>query len=572
MTVSALSEQMVFPSGRSLTGNSRLLAVRSGLDSLWREFGAQCKDCIVFLSFSDMTSRARVLCATGQGPDEAWMNITAQLEAMYVRFNSETHLKIDLVTERYPITWKRLKETLAVTKRNYFRFGIALDAEFKHAFLEQELNANAMLYGGFNEEAAKLNESNFRFYFGQKYGNEFEPDFDNDDGLQLFVTQGFYTSDGASLLRIEGKGLGAGHRVIDSIDIPVLDEMIKSGAQYLSSQLNDEGRFRYGWYPCFNREVHGYNTLRHASSTYSMVEVWEVFPDDEILNAIRKSFDWLVRECVKEIRQGGEESTSTVALLIDEGPEIKLGGNAVLLLALTKYSTLTGDDKYLELMEKLADGILLFQDSDTGEFVHVLHYPSLQLKEKFRIVYYDGEATFALSSYYRFSRKEKYLKAVERAFNWFEVNNYAKHRDHWIAYACEVMYDLTGDERYYRLALENIKGYLDFVAHRITAFPTLLEMMCATERLFESRDKKLSGTYTEVGKENFRNAIEARARKLLHAYFWPELAMYYKVPENVQGSFFIRHHSFRVRIDDVEHFLSAFTGYRKRLADKTFWM
>jgi len=516
---------------------------------------------VLFFSFTDGKSRAIVQTAVGATVEEAWRLGIKQV----VECGVAVHwLRIDWVDAVERKTWKALRTEFGKIKRNYFRLGISLDPAFAHAFLETELNANAMLYGGPKEVHAVLNEKNFAIYAGRRHGLK-SIDFADESPVWLFTTKGaFVGDDGATVHRLNGSGLDTGRRSIDRLGPDDVLGLIDSGSRYLASQVLENGRFHYGWHPCFDRPINSYNSLRHASSLYAMLEAWEITRDDGLKAAIDRALSYLTTELIRTmpLPEGGEAT-----FLVDPGAEIKLGGNAVSILALVKYTELTGDRRHLDLLEGLATGIVYMQNPGTGRFRHVLNYPALDLKQAFRIIYYEGEAAFGLMRLYGLTGDPRWLAAVEKAFGHFIRQQHWKSHDHWLSYCVNELTMHRPEERYYRFGLDNFKDYLGFVLQRITTFPTLLELMMAAEKMVARlrADPTLHHLLAGVDLRRFYKALHFRAHYLLNGHFWPELAMFYANPAKIAGSFFIRHHAFRVRIDDVEHYLSGFVAYRKYL-------
>ncbi len=521
---------------------------------------------IIFASFTNGATRAKTVTATGQTVQVAWDRLRNAV--MQVTADGEEQLRwmrIDWVDKAEIQNWAGLKKSLTQIKRNYFRCGLSLDAGFTQAFLETELNANAMLYGGPKFVSAVINEANFLRYAKIRHGLG-TVDFSDESPVYLFSTRGAFAASDEDGISLTGEaGRHAGRREIGQLNEKDVTGLIDRGSLFLSAQVQENGRFIYGWHPCFDREIRAYNSLRHASTLYSMIEAWEVTRQQNLRQAIDRALDYLTGTLIKTVMHQGRE----LAFLVDHPGEIKLGGNAVCLLTLVKYCEVTGTDQYYDLLEKLAAGMLFMQDAETGKFSHVLHYPSLEVKEAFRIIYYDGEAAFGLMRLYSATRDARWLAAVEKAFTYFIAAEHWRAHDHWLSYAVNELTLYHPRPEYFTFGIQNFTGYLDFVSERITTFPTLLELMMAAQKMVVrmQADPALVPLLSEIDLNVFYAALEKRAHYLLNGHFWPELAMFYARPERITGSFFIRHHAFRVRIDDVEHYLSGFVAYRKYLLE-----
>jgi hypothetical protein len=101
---------------------------------------------IVFFSFTDGLSRATVIHFQGQDLNDIWSRFSNWRSQNLKKGQRVRWLRIDWVINKHNVSWGECSQEIERYKRNYFRYGISLDHSFRRAFLEQELNANAMLY------------------------------------------------------------------------------------------------------------------------------------------------------------------------------------------------------------------------------------------------------------------------------------------------------------------------------------------------------------------------------------------------------------------------------------------
>ncbi|MBC1334432.1 poly(glycerol-phosphate) alpha-glucosyltransferase [Listeria booriae] len=506
----------------------------------------------VFLSLDFETKRATVHNFSNASLDYIFKQIHKKLQ----QEAENRTFKIDVAYGFETVLFSEWNEVTLHTRKNYYRKGISFDKGFYTALLEQEVNGNAMIQP--KDEGVALNLENLNRYLVQANKVHGKLQIEADSEIITFDTFGYYF-DGNDVLELRSDNLNNGRRITELTPTEIERVIHRAGA-YLADQVGVDGEFVYGYFACFDKKIKHYNSLRHASSTYSMMESYEVSGDEAILTAAKRALRFLAIDLIRE--QGDR------AYVIERDTnEIKLGANAAAILAFSKYMQVTQDMSYLPLCQNLARAIC-DQQQENGQFIHVLEYPTLAVKDPFRIIYYDGEAVLAIMRLYAIDPNETWLNTAKKAFDYFIEKSYWKNHDHWLSYCTNEITKYAPEDRYFEFGLKNAFGRLDFIYHRETAFPTFLELTVATHDMCERIETANKGYLLKnYNLEKLETTIEKRADFQLNGLFYPELAMYYKNPKRILHSFFIRHHSFRVRIDDVEHNISGYCRYLSRITE-----
>lgn len=513
----------------------------------------------LFFSYGYRQQRCQVWGNRDQDLQKVMKRLLNLIDKNYKKNNElPDYLKIDIAYNIEKKNWEDVVQLIHSQKHNnHMRKGISFDEDFAISFLEQEIYAKAIIKGVVYNEPNFFDEQNLNDAIKKKYPSITKKFvLDKIKHAWLFDTYSAFYENG-DFVNLHSQGCENGVRILSGNKKEHIIDLIKKNANFLHDEIQADGRFIYGYFPAYNREIKSYNTVRHCTAIYALLETLEVDYKAEYLEKITTAIQYAIDTFYKAVDGKG--------FMIDgqtDELEVKLGSNATAIFMFAKYQEITQDTQYLQYAEKLAQGIQFMVDQQ-GETTHVLHYPSLEIKEKFRIVYYDGEAALGLLRLYQINHDQQLLDTVKLMFEHFIAKKYDKYHDHWLSYCTNELTLICPEEKYFQFGINNYLKHMQFIAERKTAYATFLEMMMSAYKMVNRiKDLGLNELYKSAELDKLKQLIELRVEfQRATGFFYPEMAMYMAKPSKILNSFYVRHDRFRTRIDDQEHNLSGYVAY-----------
>ncbi len=237
-------------------------------------------------------------------------------------------------------------------------------------------------------------------------------------------------------------------------------------ADYLMSSIDADGRIRYRYRTARDQDSSSYNLLRHAGTTYALLQVADRTRFAPYLRASERAMDYLFAHCDRDRRTGPHlpaehprfgDSMYVVSPPTDEAPRgvVKLGGAGLALVMIDQYVETTGDaETYLEEARALGR-FLVASQRDDGEFIAFPpRAPGGPVTSTDDSPYYPGEAIVGLARLYSWDRDPLWLETAVRGADWLiDVRDRGKDagslsNDHWLMLGLSYLYDDTQDRRY----------------------------------------------------------------------------------------------------------------------------
>jgi len=361
-----------------------------------------------------------------------------------------------------------------------------------------------------------------------------------------------------------------------------LYEAIDAAGHYLTDAVKDDGTFKYLYFPHYHKYSKSYNQLRHGGTVFSMVQIYEVTKDPELLEAIKRALGYLQR--VSEPPDENDRKTyDWLAVTHEKRRYSKLGGSGLALLAFGKYTEVTGDTQYMDLMRAYGRFIEYMQYENGDVRMRYYHRAQDKNKKTEPVLYYPGEAFYGLAQLYKLDNQNpRWLKVAEKGLDYIadvrdvhKTSNNVPH-DHWLMYAINEWYRVKPKENHLRHANKVVDAMMsrfifkskqpDYVGGyysrpQTTPAACRLEGTAAMYKLAQFlNDKKQQ--------ERLYRACALGATFLMRNQYNTINTMFFKNPDQALGGYQASYWNPEIQIDFVQHSTSAVIATREMIMEK----
>ncbi len=353
----------------------------------------------------------------------------------------------------------------------------------------------------------------------------------------------------------------------DGVYCDMLLESAVLGGNYLVNATNADGSFVYKYNASSGKESSSYNILRHAGTVYCMLELYNVTKDERLLRSAEKAIVYLL-SFVKPF------DNSSTCIVYDD--EVKLGGNALAVIALAEHMKVTGEDVYLPVMQNLTCFIKLSQN-ESGGFICKQEYSTGYIYD-WDSEYYPGEALLALCRLYQLDHNETWLDVAEKGAKYL-INVRDKDvavddliHDHWLLMALNELYRYRNNSLYFEHSMNISEGIMLLQCDGVNRQPEHPDWLGSyytppSSASTATRSEGLIAAYNLAFDFGEKDAAERIFRSIrlgvdfqLKTQFREENVSYLLNPERALGGFCYSLNSFDIRIDYVQHNVCSILG------------
>jgi hypothetical protein len=357
----------------------------------------------------------------------------------------------------------------------------------------------------------------------------------------------------------------------------------EKGGRYLLRHVDAGGQFDYEYFPMGDQVSHGdYSIPRHSGGIWFLAQMFAHTHDPAYVEAAKRAIGWLERA----VPPGCDGERSCIG---DDPRLVDLGSTALTLISLIEYRQATGDHSRDDWMRRLFE-FVLFMQQPNGDFCHLYKPGSGERDEQTHLLYYSGEATFALSKLLTIDVLDEKARArardgLDRGLHWLTDTQYATLagqffflEDHWTCMSVDAGWselDPARREPYARFCDQFIAflgrtqfkegdaivasqpdflgayGFSPFLPPHGTPVGSRSETTLSTLSLQKRRG--LPARVTDVT----RAQIVRGMRFLLAHQLDDDSSWLAADPEKTRGGFYMSDVARRIRVDFVQHACSA---------------